>query len=392
MKKLQDSTIPGVIVIEGHVQGLSNTRALGVQGIPVIVVDKSNCIARYSKYCFGFFKCPDYSSDEFVPFLIELALKRDLKGWMLLPSNDHAVWSIANHREELSLVFKIVTPELSVVEQIYDKSKLLAVAEQCNVEIPATTYLKSAMDEVKRVAFPLITKGRQGLSFYKATGRKVFLAKNSVELASQLKQIESVFPIENTFTQELIPFDGKNKTISFTAFCIDGEIKTFWIGVKLREHPIRFGTATYAKSISCEPLIDINRRLIAALNYSGVCEVEYLFDPRDNKYKLIEVNARTWLWVGLARKCGVDYATILYRNANNLEVNYPQEYTISIGWINYITDTVFSLIALVKGKLSIKDYLNTLTEKKTDAFFSVKDIKPSIMFILLSVYIAIKRS
>ena len=40
----------GVIVIEGHVQGLSNTRSLGEKGIPVYVVDKDNCIARYSRY------------------------------------------------------------------------------------------------------------------------------------------------------------------------------------------------------------------------------------------------------------------------------------------------------------------------------------------------------
>jgi len=384
--------INGVIVIEGHVQGLSNTRALGEQGIPVIVIDKNNCLARYSKYCKGYFKCPNYNSDDFVPFLLELAAKENLGGWMLLPSNDHAVWSIAKNREKLSSVFKIVTPELSVVENIYDKSRLLAVAESCGVEIPKTAYLQTSASKADQLVFPVITKGRQGLSFYKATGKKVFFANTEDELATQLKQIEAVFPVENTFTQEFIPFDGKNKTLSFTAFCINGEIKTFWIGEKLREHPIRFGTATYAKSVECDPLLEISKSLLGALNYSGVCEVEYLLDPRDNRYKLIEINARTWLWVGLAKACGVDYATILYRFANNLEVEYPQHYTVGVGWVNYITDTLFSFLAMAKGKLSIKTYLRSNKEKRVNAFFSVKDLKPSIMFFLLAVYIAIKRS
>ena len=41
----------GAIVIEGHVQGLSNTRSLGELGIPVYVLDVSHCLAQYSKYC-----------------------------------------------------------------------------------------------------------------------------------------------------------------------------------------------------------------------------------------------------------------------------------------------------------------------------------------------------
>ena len=51
----------GAIVIEGHVQGLAITRSLGENNINVIVIDKNNtCIAKYSKYCNAFFKCPDY--------------------------------------------------------------------------------------------------------------------------------------------------------------------------------------------------------------------------------------------------------------------------------------------------------------------------------------------
>ena len=60
---------PGAIIIEGHVQGLSNTRALGEAGIPVIVIDTHNCIARHSRYCKAFYKCPDYLSDEFIELI-----------------------------------------------------------------------------------------------------------------------------------------------------------------------------------------------------------------------------------------------------------------------------------------------------------------------------------
>ncbi len=74
---------PGAIIIEGHVQGLANTRALGREGIPVFVIDKTNCIARYSKYCKKYFRCPDFTKYEFVDFLIQLAKRENLKDWVL---------------------------------------------------------------------------------------------------------------------------------------------------------------------------------------------------------------------------------------------------------------------------------------------------------------------
>ena len=84
-KKLLGSKVIGAIIIEGHVQGLSNTRSLGSKGIPVYVVDINTCIARYSKYCKKFFICPSFKSDEFADFLIQLAKEERIKDWVLDP-------------------------------------------------------------------------------------------------------------------------------------------------------------------------------------------------------------------------------------------------------------------------------------------------------------------
>lgn len=382
----------GVIVIEGHVQGLSNTRALGEAGIPVIVIDKSNCLARYSKYCKKFFYCPDFISDDFVPFLINLAQKENLKDWVLLPSNDHAVYSISKSKRELENYYKIISPEIAIIENIYDKSKLLSIAERCNIPIPKTQYFITDKDAISdQLAFPFITKGRNGLSFHRAVGKKALLVNTEAELREQFKQIAEKFSIDRTFTQELIPFDGTNKTISFTAFCVDGDIKTHWIGEKVREHPIRFGTATFARSIDCPELLEPSQRLLKEIGYTGVCEVEYLLDPRDNQFKLIEINARTWLWVGLARKCGIDYALMVYNYLNGIKMDYPTNYRKGVNWVNYLTDTPFSIMAMLKGKLTPRKYFSAFHGKTVDAFFSWKDLKPSLMFFVLSIYIAIKR-
>lgn len=375
---------PGAIIIEGHVQGLSNTRSLGELGIPVIVVDKHNCIARYSRYCKAFYRCPSFEKDELAEFLLGLGESEMLHGWVLIPSNDHAVLTLSRNKEKLEQVFKVITPGVSVIQNIYDKSRLLRTAEKLHVPIPATYYTRSTALEDFDISFPVLTKGRQGLDFYKRTGKKAFLAQSREELEKQIETIARVFPPEKTFIQELIPDAGHNKTLSFAAFCVQGEIKTHWVGEKLREHPVRFGTATFCRSVVVPELLAPCEALIKELNYTGVCEIEFLQDPRDQKFKLIEINARTWLWVGLAKACGINFPLYIFQHANDKEYLFPNEYRSGLHWINYLTDLPFSVLQMIKGKMRVSDYFNSLRQPTVDALLYPGDNKPWFVYLFMA--------
>ena len=382
----------GAVIIEGHVQGLANTRALGEAGIPVVVVDMNNCLARYSRYCTGFFYSPPFDSDDLALFLIDLARKEGLEGWLLLPSNDHAVYTIARNRNTLDSVFRLITPGTDIIDLIYDKKNLLDTAKELGVDIPTTYYFMGAGDEITaELKFPVITRGRFGLSFFKAMKAKALMAETEDELRKQLAHIDRCIGLDKTLTQSVIPFDGSNRTVSFTAFCKGGEVCCWWAGRKLREHPWRFGTATFAESIDCKECLEPTARLLKKLNYSGICEVEYIKDPADNRFKLIEMNARTWLWVGLARACGIDYALMAYRSVNGLENNFPDDYEKGVRWINYLTDTWFSIGAILSGRMKPGEYIASLRGRRVKAVFSRNDIMPSFALILLSLYIARRR-
>lgn len=327
----------GAVIIEGHVQGLSNTRSLGESGIQVIVVDTKNCIARYSKYCKGFFKCPPFNNNGLADFLINLAQEKQLKGWLLLPSNDHAVITISRNKNRLEKYFKVCTADFKIIENIYDKSRLLSLAQKINVPVPVTVSYFDILSKTTELSYPLLIKGRFGLDFYKATGKKVFLVNSSKELFKRFESISKCIAEDKVIIQEVIPFNGLNRTISFTAFCENGEIKTYWIGEKLREHPFRFGTATFARSTYIEECYTQSIPLLKTLEYTGICEVEYIKDPRDKSYKLIEINARTWLWVGLAKDCGVDYAKMIYDYMTGVKIAYPTKYKeINTGLIHSV--------------------------------------------------------
>lgn len=380
----------GAIIIEGHVQGLSNVRSIGELGAPVIVIDVHNCIARYSKYCSGFFKCPPYATDEFAEFLLKLAEEEKLKDWLLIPSNDHAVHTISRFKNRIDNYYKTLVPDLKDLTNIYDKKQLLDIAAKNKVPVPKSQYVKH-LDEKITLKFPIITKGRYGLNFYKKTGKKAFISNNQIEFEDHLIEITRHFGLDDCITQEIIPEDPQHKTVSFTCFAIQGKIKTYWTGVKLREHPLRFGTATYTKSIDSKPLKKQSELLIESIAYNGVCEIEYLFDSRTNEYKLIEINPRTWLWVGLAKSCGIDYAKMMYSFVFEIPYAYPSEYPIDVYWMNHITDFPFSIKGLLKRKYSLKQILKSYFSRKKFAIFKSNDPLPFLSLIFLLPLLIIKR-
>lgn len=383
MSDLRNNNIPGVIIIEGHVQGLANTRSLGKAGIPVYVLDKSDCLARYSKYCKKFFICPDYKSPEFVPFLIQLAKNEQLIGWMLLPSNDHIVYSISLKIKEVKEFYKTLVPEEKVFNNIYNKANLLSLAETVGVPFPKIFFHKNYNDVSSELQYPVLTKGKAGLDFYKTFRKKVFLSHSQKELSKNLESIQQKFSLNDVFSQELIPFDGTNKTVSFTAFCIDGEVKAYWMGVKLREHPITFGTGTFSESVFESDCLEYASILLLKLNYSGICEVEFLKDPRDNKYKLIEINARTWLWVGNAIANGVNLPLYQYNFLNGISNSYPTSYKTGIKWRNPYPDIIFTTIALLKRKTTLRKVLNENKGTIVDALRDKEDNKPFYVYAKL---------
>ncbi len=370
----------GAVIIEGHVQGLANTRSLGSKGIPVYVIDTGNCVARYSKYCTKFFQCPEYNSDELATFLINLAKSENIKDWVLIPSNDHAVYSIAKHKERLSNYYKIITEDLETIKKIYDKSKLIKIADSLGLPIPKTcTFDKTKPHEIN-LQFPILTRGKEGKSFYHATGKKAFKAKTIDELYEQLEFIENKVGLAKSISQELIPYDGSNKTISFTSFCEKGQIKTYWMGVKLREHPIDFGTATFTESVFVEECLSQSRLLLQELEYTGVCEVEYLRDPRDGKYKLIEINPRTWLWVGQAIANGIDYPMMIYNYVNGIKNEYPKSYEIGLKWYNPYTDLIYGIIGVWNKVFTIKEFISKYSGKRINSLTYKRDNFPLIMY------------
>lgn len=371
--------IKGIIIIEGHVQGLSNARSASEMGLPVWVMHNGSCIAKHSTSCSKFYQCSPYQSEEFIKELVHLGKKNELRNWLLIPSNDYAVLNLSKHKNELSPFYLTFSSDISILENIVNKKSLLTLAKGKGIAIPKTYSLRF-LEEIKKteIGFPVITKGIIGQDFYKQVGRKAVISNSKEEFIINIHDISKKIELKETFTQELISNKNSNHntTLSVCCLCVKGKVLNIWMGEKLNQHPVAFGTATLTRSIFCKELGEPSKKLMSELNYTGICEIEWLYNSKQEQYNLIEINPRSWLWIELAKASGMNFIKDMIDHLNQEKIEQNRKYETNVYWYNPITYYPYKAIALIKGIPSYRP-----GKKKVNALFKKGDNKPGWSYI-----------
>ena len=106
-------------------------------------------------------------------------------------------------------------------------------------------------------------------------------------------------------------------------------------------------------------------------------EAEFKKDPRDDFFKLLEINARSWRQNSLPTKCGINIALIAYLDSIGKEIHYTEDYKAGTKWL-YFRNDLRSCIK-TSGDMTMKDWLVSLNGVRDWPFFAVDDLKPWII-------------
>ena len=385
----------GALVIGGHVQGLGLIRALGMKRIPVYLLDTTNYnISRYSKYCKKFIKMPSDvydSSDIFVNFFRMVHELYNLHEWVIFPTDDLTVAYLSKNEHELSEYFTIWTPEWDCVKYCYDKKLTYKLAESIGIPIPKSYFPEDVSDlnEVEYLfQYPLIIKPAIMHEFYKKTKHKVFVVNSTEDLKENYLKACSAIKPSDIIIQEIIP-GGPENLFSFGSFFKAGEAIAYIMGQRSRQIPMDFGKAsTFVELCEIPEIYELAAKLLKAIDYYGLSEVEFKRDPRDGIYKLLEINPRTWKWHSIALLAGINLPYCLYCDMieRKLKISNNKNRR-DVKWVDLYTELYIVIGEMLKGKMSISDYLVSLNGEKTDAVLSFNDLKPFIMETILSPYL-----
>lgn len=383
-----------VLVVGNHVTSLNIIRSLGKKGIPVYLTDQEKiCIGRFSKYCQGFFHSPThFESQKYVNFLIQLAESKNLRDAILIPTNDYTVSILSQNKDRLSEYYKIPLPHWEVINRVFDKRQLLEIAEKNGIPIPRAIYPLDKKDMEKKISeleYPVVVKPAFGKDYYFAKGVKMHMAYVFKEAEQHFDSIASVMGEQNIIVQEYIP-GGNGTLFNYAAVMRKGIPHGIFTGKKIRQHPRDFGVGTATQIVNEPELTRLGTLLFKSCQYEGVGYIEFKKDPRDGKFKLIEINARLWNSMDLAVCNGIDLPYIIYLYALNKKM--PQNHsTGNMKWIHWWPDFGQTLKEVLKKKENFRDYFKSFKGEKKFAVIDLSDPLPFLMETLFLPYILVSR-
>ncbi len=390
---LTTSTKPiGALVVGGEHPGLGVARSLGRHGIPVHVVDDQQSISSFSRYVNQVTRVKDLRDErKAVDAVLEVGHKFDLRNWVLFPTRDETVAAFSRYRAELAEFFTVTTPDWNTIEWAWNKKKTYDLATELNIPCPRTFNPNGAEGLAELYPhLPLAIKPAVKENFFYATGAKAWRANTPEELRDLYGKAARQIKAEEILIQEIIPGDGRQQ-VSYCALFRDGEAHSTLIAQRSRQHPREFGrAASYVETIDLPEIEELSARFLKAIDYYGLVEVEFKRDTRDGKYKLLDVNARTWGFHSLGSPSGVDFPYLLFADRVGTPIARCHSKP-GIGWLRLITDVPVAVSDILHGCLSMKGYLASLRRTRIESVFSSEDPLPSLAELVLLPYLIARK-
>lgn len=357
---------------------LGLVRALGRKGISVYGIGLSKYeLALSSKYCKSIGAAdPRYEPDKMLDILVKFGREncRDNK-FILYPTGDECVVFIGENCEILSkyFIFSKLNPE--IVELFLCKGAFYNACLEYDMSTPVS-FLPESIEELTNISneinYPCIAKPKYYHKWAMTHGLvKGVVCHNSNELLAFGSRFEA--DINDFIVQEIL--NGPETDIYVVAAYFDKNSNPHgvFVGNKIRQYPIGFGTTTMMKSDYKPDLISLSVEFMKKIGYQGLCDIEYKFDRKDNTFKIIEINPRLGRWYGIVEAAGHD--TIYYSFLDLTDQPIPDMAIESRNVTWALTSRDF--FAILKNKQwSIGSAMRSYAGPKTWCVWAKDDIKP----------------
>jgi len=370
----------GALVAGADYRGLGVVRSLGRRGIPVWVLNHAgHLLGAVSRYATRTLRWPLEDGRRQLDFLLDLAVREKLEGWVLFPTDDEDVVLFARHHDLLSKHYRLTTPAWDIVRRVCDKRLLYRLAQDLTLDQPWTFSPRNRQELVLLdCPFPVILKPAMRLGFNRLSADKAWRFEDRASLLAGYDEACTMMDPELLIIQEVVPGWGEAQ-FSFAALCKDGSPLASVVARRTRQFPMDFGRfSTYVETIEEPRVVEPALRLLAATRITGLVEVEFKRDPRNGQFLLLDVNPRVWGWHTLSKRAGVDFPYLLWRLVTGQSV--PEVHGRSgQRWMRMATDVPMAIQEILNGRLSLQAYLQSLRGPKESAVFAWDDPLPGFL-------------
>ena len=367
---------------------LAVIRALGENGVKVSSLEqeqftKQKPICFSSRYVSKRFIIPPISKPEGLSKLLEYAQGHDI----ILPVSINMILPVVQNRALFEQAgIRVPYPSLDQLKTANSKTKLLELAKDIGIAIPATYHIKDLSELsglLSKATFPLVIKLPDDEGLYLAPEKRYAIVYDRASFEHAYLKMHRLkqFPL----VQEYIQGDG----FGFSALLAkSSQALAYFCHKRLRQYPPSGGPSTLCESIYSQPLIDQGLKLLKALNWTGIAMVEFKKDARDNQYKLMEINPRFWGSLPLALHSGVNFPYLLCKMALDENVTPVLKYKTGqkTRFLFLDISSVFSAFT-GQNKIPWEFFTDLLDFGIKDGIFSCVDPRPALQYLKNKLYL-----
>lgn len=291
-----------ILLFGGFVQALSAAASLKHCGHMILVAAEKDAVAKKAKYIEKYIEFDKSSVDSVGQRLIELCVKESIN--VIIPMEDDYAALLSQFKDQIE---KETTTKCAIANRdsydlVSDKATLLAFCKQHNIGHPRTEPIDNNYEWLaESVGFPALIKPNH------SEGSKGIVLVNNLE---ELKDKASAIITEygECTLQEYIQNDHYYNLMIYRN--ASGVFSNHVILKILRYYPIKGGSSCLAVSIENEPMVEMCKHLLNALNWVGMADFDIL-EKGKGDFRIIEINPRVPASLRGAEMSGVNFPQII---------------------------------------------------------------------------------
>jgi D-aspartate ligase len=367
---------PGAIVIGGYANGVSALRGLARAGVrTAVVLTKQHDVAHLSRYAHEVHRVLDLHRRP--NGLIDLLQDQGARwrGWAVIPTNDDALTALADFREPLCRWYPPTVPESEIVRQVTVKTNTYRLAQEVGVDIPRYYGPATRQTAARRdIAYPVVVKPSESPRFWEHFDKKLLVVRSPLELVTAVDQVEQAGLSADVY--DLVP-GGDRQFYNYTVY-IDrrGEPAAEFTFRKLRKAPAFYGVGRAAQPAAVPELREPSLALLRRIGWRGIASLEYKLDPRDGRYRLMEINGRCYLTHGLATRCGVNYPLLVWRECALRQKVSATATSWPGTWLHLHADLLYTAVQERGADWRWREFIGNYLGPWVDAVWSPADPAP----------------
>ncbi|MBB5157827.1 carboxylate--amine ligase [Saccharopolyspora phatthalungensis] len=394
-----DTTTPAVVFkLDANVLhhgGLGVIRSLGRVGVPVYAVHEDSLApAAHSRYVRGrWLWSPDPTENGLILEGLAQLAKRIGRPSVLIPTDDAAAIFLAEHGGALASYFRFAQPPRDLPRQVAGKYSMHELCRQLDVPSAEATLIGAwdqALDFADKVGFPLVAKLSAPWLPRKGKLRSTMIVGNADELVEVYQRCGPA-AVGGLMLQEYIP-GGRGHDWFFHGYCDAASVcRPAFTGVKERSYPAHAGLTSLGRCEDNDELLREATTLLEKLAFSGIVDLDFRWDARDGRYKLLDFNPRLGAQFRLFRdSAGMDVALASYLDLTGQQIRAGRQ-PVGRRFLVENYDPISALRYWRRRELGLRSWLASVRRVDEVAWFARDDLLPFVLMCTWMVCRAVAR-